>query len=160
MHYLGLVIDDNLNWHPHVEHLCKNLNSRLFCLRKMSKFKVDGRILQLFYNAVITSVWSYCLCTWGGNAAGTDIKKISTIITQASRLIGEPQESFDKLHQKVLRTKLIKVQKDESHPLHGIFSAATSHRSGRMLLPFAKTNRHKLSFVPQAMRLFNADQGL
>ena len=157
--YLGLVMDDQLNWHLHFEFLCKKLNSRLFCLRKMSKFKVNAKVLQLFFNAVIASVWSYCLCAWGGNAASKDIAKITGFINQASRLIREPQESFDESYRKLLRAKLIKIQKDETHPLHCIFSDATSDRSGRMLLPFAKTNRHKLSFVPQAMRQFNNDQG-
>ena len=157
--YLGLVIDDCLNWNFHFEHLCKKLNSRLFCLRKMSKFKVDARVIKLFYNAVITSVWSYCLCAWGGNAMSKDIEKITSVIRQASRLIGEPLESFDQLYHRVIHSKLRKVQQDDTHPLHSIFIDATSKRSGRMLLPYAKTNRHKLSFVPQAMRLYNSDQG-
>ena len=123
----------------------------------MAKFKVDPRVLKLFYNAVISSVWSYCLCAWGGNATSKDIGRITTLINQASRLIGEPQESFDQSYQKVLLSKLRKVQLDETHPLHHIFVDATSNRSGRMLLPYAKTNRHKLSFVPQAMRLFNSE---
>jgi hypothetical protein len=155
--YLGLVIDDQLNWHSHFDHLYRKLNSRLFCLRKMSKFKVDAKVLQLFYNAVIASVWSYCLCAWGGNAKSSDITRITSTIKQASRLIGEPQRSFDESYQDVLRKKFTKVHQDDSHPLHNIFADASSERSGRMRLPFAKTNRHRLSFVPQAMRLFNFD---
>ena len=112
----------------------------------MAKFKVDTR-------AVITSVWSNCLCARGGNAASKDIKKITTVIKQASRLIGEPQESFDQSYQRALHSKLRKVQLNDTHPLHHILREATSDKSGRMLLPYAKTNRHKLSFVPHAMRL-------
>ena len=88
-----------------------------------------------------------------------DIEKITSVIRQASRLIGEPLESFDQLNHRVMPSKLRKVQLDDTLPLHSIFIDAISNRSGRMLQPYAKTNRHKLSFVPQAMRLYNSDQG-
>jgi len=154
--YLGLVIDSHLEWHDHFDHVCKKLNSRLYCLRKMSKFSVNAKVLQLFYNAVIASVWSYCLCTWGGNAKNYDVKRISSSIKQAGRLIGDPQKSFEQTYQEVLGKKLGRILKDDTHPLHSIFIDAKIDRSGRMRLPFAKTNRHKLSFVPQAMRLYNS----
>ena len=153
--YFGIVIDDRLQWHDHVEHLCKKLNSRLYCLRKMHKFKIDQHVLQLFYNAVIGSVWGYCLSSWRRNALGSDVKLISSVIKQANRIIGDPQNRFEKAYESASHKSYKKIIADPTHPLFPIFSAAVSSRSNRMLLPPAKTNRHKLSFVPQAMRLHN-----
>ena len=72
-------------------------------------------------------------------------------------MIGELQNSFDGKYELVLCKKLAKTLKDDTHPLYNVFKDATSERSGRMILPYAKTNRHKLSFVPQAMKRFNGD---
>ena len=33
--YLGIVMDDKLSWHPHVDFLVKRLNVRMYCLRKL-----------------------------------------------------------------------------------------------------------------------------
>ena len=155
--YLGVVIDDNLMWHDHINHLCKKLNPRLFCLRKLYKFGVDKKILQLFYDAVICSVWKYCLCCWGGNARAYDTDRISSTIRQASRLIGEDLDTFDLVYEEIIRKKLNRVRKNCDHPLHDVFSRAIIERSGRMRLPRAKTNRYKSSFVSQAISVYNKD---
>ena len=59
--YIGIVIDDRLAWHTFIDSLIKKLNSRMFCLRKLNFFKVDAKILALFYDSVVESVWRYCL---------------------------------------------------------------------------------------------------
>ena len=101
--YLGVVIDDNLMWHDHINHLYKKLNPRLFCLRKLCKFGVDKKILELFYEAVICSVWKYCLCCWGGNARGYDIKHISSTIRQAARLTDRDLDTFDHVYGEIIK---------------------------------------------------------
>ena len=67
--YLGIVIDDKLSWHVYIDSLIKRLNTRMYCLRKLNFFKVDVKILALFYDSVVESVWRYCLLCWGGNAS-------------------------------------------------------------------------------------------
>ncbi|PIK42685.1 hypothetical protein BSL78_20454 [Apostichopus japonicus] len=38
--HLGVVLNDHLAWGDHIDILVKKLNSRLYCLRKMSNFDV------------------------------------------------------------------------------------------------------------------------
>lgn len=53
--YLGITIDQKLNWHDHIDTDVKKLNTRMFCLHK----------LVMFYNSVVASVWRNCLICWG-----------------------------------------------------------------------------------------------
>ena len=74
--YLGIMIDDRLAWHDHIDYLIKRLNVRMYCFRKLNYFHVDKRILALFYESVVASVWRYCLLCWGGTlvkGAGTKL---------------------------------------------------------------------------------------
>lgn len=62
--YLGLIIDNRFNWHPHIEHVCNKLraiNSKLSIL----KFKLPYKILRMLYLSLADSVISYGLSTYG-----------------------------------------------------------------------------------------------
>ena len=86
--YLGVVLNNKLTWGDHVDVLIKKLNSRLYCIRKMSKFNVSTEILEMFYNTVICGVWRYCLVCWGGNINLIEKDRIDYIIRKAERVIG------------------------------------------------------------------------
>ena len=54
--YLGIVLNNKLSWGDHVD-----LNSRMYCLRKLNSFHITPEILNVFYSSTIVSVWRYCL---------------------------------------------------------------------------------------------------
>ena len=49
--YLGIMIDDKLAWHDHIDYLIRRLNVRMYCFRKLNCFHVAKRILALFYKS-------------------------------------------------------------------------------------------------------------
>lgn len=153
--YLGVVIDDQLAWHEHIDYLVKRVNPRLYCLRRMSKFDIDSRILTIFYNSVICSVFKYCMTCWGGNVTAYDKSRIDSVIRQANRILGGDQLTMECMYHNVIESKLDAILADENHPLFLNLSSAIISRSGRMRLPSAITNRHKSSFIPQCIKLFN-----
>ena len=155
--YLGVVMDNKLCWKQHVDYICKKLNSRLYCLRKLNKFQISSNILQLFYDSVVSSVWKYCVSVWGGNSSKKDMDRITSTIRKASKLLENPQETFIDNYEKVVIRKMQSIRKDDSHPLFLIFENLVNARSGRMRLPYASTNRHRLSFVPQGVKFHNRD---
>ena len=57
--YIGIMIDNKLAWHDHIDYLIKRLNVRMYCFRKLNYFDVDKRILALFYESFVASVWRY-----------------------------------------------------------------------------------------------------
>lgn len=158
--YLGIVLNNKLSWGDHVDFIVKKLNSRMYCLRKLNSFHITPEILNVFYSSTIVSVWRYCLVCWGGNVSKSEKRRIDGIVRKAERVIGECQPSVDSVYLDLLRGKLEMVWSDSSHPLHGqLRSHLIPRGSGRLGLPYAGTNRHPASFLPQAIKLYNGNVG-
>ena len=129
----------------------------MYYFRKLNYFHVDKRILGLFYESIVASVWRYCLTCWGGNVCQGGRDKITWIDNQAGRMIGEPGQDLEDVYADLLITKLTSVIDDANHPLHNRLVGQLISRSGLMRLPSAVTGRYLSSFVPQAIRIHNAN---
>jgi len=57
--YLGILIDEFLNFSDHVEQVCKKLSRGIFCLRR-AKSVIDGAALRNLYFAFFNSHLNYC----------------------------------------------------------------------------------------------------
>ena len=128
---------------------------RMNCFRKLNYFLVDKRILALFYKSVVASVWRYCLLCWGGNVSQGGRDKITRIVNQAGRMIGEPRQSSEDVYADLLITKLTDVIDNASRLLYDRLAGQLISRSGRMRLPLAVTGRYLFSLVTQAIRIHN-----
>ena len=53
--YLGMILNNKLSWGDHVDCIIKNLNSRMYCRRKLNAFHIRPAILNLFYKSTIVS---------------------------------------------------------------------------------------------------------
>ena len=78
--YLGLTIDDSLDWHIQTSNVISKINQRMIFIRKLNAFRIDKYLISLFYRSVIESVVSFCLYVYGGNALCKDIMKIYMIL--------------------------------------------------------------------------------
>ena len=86
--YLGIVLNNKLSCGDHMDFIVKNLNSRMYCLRKLNSFHVTPEILDVFYISTIVSVWRYCLvCCWGGNVSKSEKRRTDSIVRKAERVI-------------------------------------------------------------------------
>ena len=59
--YLGVTLDDKLNFEAHINNQIRKANKRLYFVRNMNKLKVQINIIHLFYNTIISSeltVWT------------------------------------------------------------------------------------------------------
>ena len=54
--YLGIIIDNQLNWDAHALSVLNKVNKRMYFLRKLGSFQIDFTIMSLFYTSVIESV--------------------------------------------------------------------------------------------------------
>ena len=81
--FLGLIIDDTLNWHLHVEFLLKRLSKAIYVLRYL-KYFLYVETLKIIYFAQIHSLIRYGIIFWGNSAGGSRVfhlqKKILRII--------------------------------------------------------------------------------
>jgi Reverse transcriptase (RNA-dependent DNA polymerase)/Endonuclease-reverse transcriptase len=111
--FLGVHIDQKLNWNLHVSHLSKKISKNLGIMWKVS-YKLNSDTLKMLYHALILPHLNYCLIVWGGTSKkNLDIllklqKKAVRIITK-SRYRDHSEPLFHKL--KLLRiSDLYKLQ--------------------------------------------------
>ncbi|KAI3353878.1 hypothetical protein L3Q82_005088 [Scortum barcoo] len=63
--YLGVVIDNRLDWKSNTEAVYKKGMSRLSFLRKLRSFNVGSRMLEIFYQSVVASAIFFAACVLG-----------------------------------------------------------------------------------------------
>lgn len=64
--FLGIQIDNKLNWKPQVESLCKKINSIVYVLYKLSPI-VNMETLLIAYHGLIASNIRYGIMFWGNS---------------------------------------------------------------------------------------------
>ncbi len=64
--YLGLMLDTNLKWNPHVQKVGNKISQINGVINKL-KFEFPQRVLIMIYNSLIESHVNYCLILWGTN---------------------------------------------------------------------------------------------
>ena len=148
--YLGFTTNNNLNWHVHIDTLCKKINQRLFFLKKLKSFRINSNILTLFYQAVIQSVITFGISCWGGSITEWDKHRINRAIKKAEKIVGCELTSFNDLYRKNSLYKAMHIANDPSHPLYNDY--LISGRSGRFITIQSKTERYRKSFVPSTAR--------
>ena len=79
--YLGVVFDNKLNWKENINFVLKNVNWRMYCMRKLRSFGVNSDMLVTFYKSVICIIiimfGSVC---WGGNISKLDRGRLENIV--------------------------------------------------------------------------------
>lgn len=65
--FLGLQIEESLDWSEHIRKVCSALNSVCYSIRVISKY-VSRDILKMIYHANFESLLRYGIIFWGGNS--------------------------------------------------------------------------------------------
>jgi hypothetical protein len=80
--FLGVIIDDELTWEYHIDHLKEKLNSSLNIIKRIMKFIPKSQYHKL-YDALFKSHISYCISSWGGISSN----KLSSLFSIQKRCI-------------------------------------------------------------------------
>jgi hypothetical protein len=72
---LGLILDDQLTWEPHIEHLKNKLCSAVYAIRKLIDY-LDLKSLKSVYYGYVHSMLSYGIVFWGGATRFGELFKI------------------------------------------------------------------------------------
>ena len=152
--YLGVTVQSDLKWNLHIERQVKKATQRLYFLRKLSEFKVDRRIRELFYKSTIESVLLFGVVVWGSCCTQRDARKIQRIQRAASKTIGSELEAWIEISRTRVVQKAKKISIDTNHPLHHYYQLLPSMRRYRQLN--LRTNRFKFTFVPNSISLLNS----
>lgn len=63
--YLGIILDHNLSFKPHIKTLCGRVRKLIFIFKKLRHI-ADHYIIRQVYFALCQSILTYCITTWGG----------------------------------------------------------------------------------------------
>jgi len=82
---LGVILDDEMNWHSHVNHISKTLSKNLFLLYHLKHY-VGTEARLSFYYAHILSHINYASNVWCG-ASANNLKLLQSLHRRAAKII-------------------------------------------------------------------------
>ena len=82
---LGVMVQENLKWNAHINHVCKKLNMKLNLLKRISPFLTHD-MKKLFYNSYILSQFDYCCILWA-KGSSSSLMKLCKVQKRVARLI-------------------------------------------------------------------------
>ena len=85
--YLGVVIDNSLDWKSNTESVYSKRMSRLYFLRKLCSFHVCNKMMEIFYQSVVSSIIFFAAVCWGSSIRARDTHRLDKIIRRAGSVI-------------------------------------------------------------------------
>jgi hypothetical protein len=76
--YLGILIDNKLNWSQHVNHVYKLCCQRIGIFKRVLSY-LPSSVVPMYYNAFIRSCFAYCITYWFNNDRSGKYKLINKI---------------------------------------------------------------------------------
>ena len=83
--YLGVLIDEHLNYSHHMTSLCNKLTRALGMLKKIRHF-TNSTTLRSIYFAIFSSIMSYAVLIWGQNNT-SQFKRVQNLQNKALKVI-------------------------------------------------------------------------
>ena len=156
--YLGVTIDDTLDWSIHASLTYKKAQKRMFFLRKLNNFRIDVTLMSLFYLSTIESILTFCITCWGGNVKCQDKLKFDRLIRKAGKIVRTNFPPLDSLYIICCSRKIDQIISDPLHPLAP--QIKFSPRSNRPILFHCKTERYRRSFLPSSVKLLKTPRSV
>ena len=83
--YLGIMINECLNWSSHIQHVRTKISRACYIISKI-RYYVDQKTLIMLYYSMVYSHLTYCISSWGG-AAKTVLEPLNILQRRIIRLI-------------------------------------------------------------------------
>ncbi|TWW56005.1 hypothetical protein D4764_09G0010550 [Takifugu flavidus] len=153
--FLGVQLDNKLEWSTNTDAVYKKAMSRLYFLRRLRSFSVCSRMLYMFYQSVsLASTIFFAAVCWGAGIKAKDANRLNKLIKKAGSVVG------CRLANEVVRDRMVlkmrTIMDNPSHPLHNTMDKLRSSFSNRLLEPRCSKERYRKSFLPSAIRLYNS----
>ena len=117
---------------------------------------VNRTLLRTFYDTVVASAIFYAVVCWRGGMAERDRGKLNKLVRRVSSVLDCPLKSIEQVGEERMLSKLTSIMDNTSHPLHETVRALSSSFSSGLLRPQCRKERYRRSFLPAAVRLYNA----
>ena len=93
--YLGTIIDNKLDWSPNTDAYCKNVNQRMYLLRKLEKFQVDKKswlASKTDKQTIIQSAMLYNQECYFGSSKKADTERLVKVARTAAKTVRRRQQ--------------------------------------------------------------------
>ena len=179
--FLGLTIDDKLNWDSHIKNIMLKIRSRIGLLRK-GKNLLTRHAKKILYYAQIHSVLQYGLVVWGPLSSKGNLSKLQKIQNKCVQLI-DPRVAVATIYKehkiprltdmifteccklwhryslKLLPSKLSAIMTKDSKQKSLIKTHRYGTRNKKVLnTPLAMTNLYKNSFFVSGLTKYQSLQ--
>ena len=153
--YLGVQVNNKLDWTHNTDTLYKKGQSHLHLLRRLRAFGVSRPLLKIFYDSVVASALLYAVVCWAPGSTERDRKRLNKLVRMATPAPGCALNSVEEVTERRMLSKLTSIMNNTFHPLHQTVEELSSSFSERLLHPVCKKERYCRSFIPGATRLYN-----
>ena len=114
--YLGIQIDQHLNWNEHIKNIIPKLSRAIGVLSKICHY-VPKFLLKTIYYSIFNSHLIYACQVWGQNE--NCLKKLSSLQNKAIRIINFKQQDFP-INELYYANGILKI-KDYIHLINFLF---------------------------------------
>ncbi|TWW67116.1 hypothetical protein D4764_02G0001570 [Takifugu flavidus] len=156
--FLGVQLDNKLEWSTNTDAVYKKAMSRLYFLRRLRSFSVCSRMLHMFYQSVMASTIFFAAVCWGAGIKAKDANRLNKLIKKAGSVVGCRLDNLDEVVRDRMVLKLRTIMDNPSHPLHNTVDKLRSSFSNRLLQPRCSKERYRKSFLLSAIRLYNSSK--
>ncbi|KAI4898445.1 hypothetical protein NFI96_000501 [Prochilodus magdalenae] len=141
--YLGVHLNNKLDWSVNTTALHKKGQSRLYLLRRLRSLGVQGAVLRTFFNTVVASAIFYGVVCWGISISMADRKRLNKLLKRAGSVLGSPLDLVQLVGDRRMLAKLASMLENDSHPMHETLAALGSSFSDRLLHPKCMKERYR-----------------
>jgi hypothetical protein len=176
--FLGILIDDKMDWKAHISHVASKVARNIGIMYKI-KNKLNLSTMIMLYNSLVYSHLLYCCIVWG-SASSTSLNKLRVLQKKIIRIItGSPYRAhsnvifsklcilkFDDIYVTQIVTLMFKIYNrflpPEMIEFYSMFQLRnycsvynTRKPKTDFLIPFARTNLGRKNFACEGPRLWN-----
>ena len=162
--FLGLHINNTINWKNHIKEITPKLSSACFAIRSLQQF-LNSSILKTIYFAYFHSIMSYGIIFWGNSADSKNIfllqKRAIRIIVGAKvrescRLFFKKLEILTLTNQYIYSTINFLLCNKENFPTNSAIHSIDTRRRNDFHTPSSNLSCFQRGVRYMAIKMFNS----
>ena len=131
--YLGIYLDNSLDWKYNTEDVYRKGQRRLYFMRKLRLFNVGSKMLLIFYPSHMASATSFAAICWGSSIRASDSRRLNKLMKKAGSVLGTALEPRESVVERRMLHKLLNIMDNTIHPLRNLRVRQQSVFSWRLL---------------------------
>ena len=158
---LGVIFNDRLTWHDHVQYIVSKASKRIFCISQLVKAGINNKDIIVIYCSIVRSILEYCCEVWHPGLSGQQSRDIERVQKRCLKII-YPLISYsealslcglERLDDRRKRRvcDLFSTIKDPGHILHRLLTPRQHlpcvRTASAFQLPKVKSSRARRDFI-------------